>query len=172
VFFLGKCCRNGFNSLKEGIKMGRAQPICPLTKCKRILVAMDRSKYSEKAFDQAISIAKICKSTLFVVSVIDLYPEVKEIVLAFEEKRKVLRGTKDYLEEIKLIAIKENIPCETIVHIGGQPHEFIIQEAKEKNIDLIVMGTQGRTGLEKLLIGSVAERVVGHAPCAVMVTPA
>ena len=152
--------------------MGRAKPVCPLTKCKRILVAMDRSKYSEKAFDQAINIAKICKSTLFVVSVIDLYSEVEEIVLAFEKKGKLLKGTKDYLEGIKAIAIKENIPCETIVHIGGQPHEFIIQEAKEKNIDLIVMGTRGRTGLEKLLIGSVAERVVGNAPCAVMVTPA
>jgi hypothetical protein len=58
------------------------------------------------------------------------------------------------------------------VHIGRQPHEFIIQEAKEKNIDLIVMGTHGRTGLDKLLIGSVAERVVGYAPCVVMVTPA
>ncbi len=150
--------------------MEQAQPVCPLTKCKRILVAMDRSKYSEKAFDQAISIAKICKSTLFVVSVIDLYPEVKEILLTHEEE--VLKGTKEFLEGVKAKATKENIPCETIVHVGGQPHEFIIQEAKEKNIDLIVMGTHGRTGLDKLLIGSVAERVVGHAPCAVMVTPA
>jgi len=150
--------------------MEQAQPVCPLTKCKRILVAMDRSKYSEKAFDQAISIAKICKSTLFVVSVIDLYPEVKEFVLT--HKGEVLKGTKEFLEGVKAKATKENIPCETIVHIGRQPHEFIIQEAKEKNIDLIVMGTHGRTGLEKLLIGSVAERVVGHAPCAVMVTPA
>jgi nucleotide-binding universal stress UspA family protein len=150
--------------------MERAQPVCPLTKGKRILVAMDRSKYSEKAFDQAISIAKICKSTLFVISVIDLYPEVKEIVLTHEEK--MLRGTRAFLEGVKAKAAKENIPCETILHVGGQPHEFIIQEAKEKNIDLIVMGTHGRTGLDKLLIGSVAERVVGHAPCAVMVTPA
>jgi len=150
--------------------MVQAQPVCPLTKCKRILVAMDRSKYSEKAFDQAISMAKICKSTLFVISVIDLYPEVKEIVLTHEEK--MLMGTRAFLEGVKDRAAKENIPCETIMHVGGQPHEFIIQEAKEKNIDLIVMGTHGRTGLQKLLIGSVAERVVGHAPCAVMVTPA
>jgi nucleotide-binding universal stress UspA family protein len=150
--------------------MDQAQPVCPLTKCKRILVAMDRSKYSEKAFDQAISMAKICKSTLFVISVIDLYPEVKEIVLTHEEK--MLIGTRAFLEGVKDRAAKENIPCETIMHVGGQPHEFIIQEAKEKNIDLIVMGTHGRTGLQKLLIGSVAERVVGHAPCAVMVTPA
>ncbi len=152
--------------------MEQEQTICPLTKGKRILVAMDRSKYSEKAFDQAMSMAKICKSTLFVISVIDLYPEVNEIVLVLEEKEKVLKGTREFLEEIKDRATKENIPCETIMHIGGQPHEFIVQEAKEKNIDLIVMGTHGRTGLSKLLIGSVAERVVGHAPCAVMVTPA
>jgi nucleotide-binding universal stress UspA family protein len=152
--------------------MERAQPVCPLTKAKRILVAMDRSKYSEKAFNQAISMVKICKSTLFVISVINLYPEVNEIELALEGKEKVLEGTMEFLERVKDRAAKENIPCETIVHVGGQPHEFIIQEAKEKNIDLIVMGTHGRTGLNKLLIGSVAERVVGHTPCAVMITPA
>jgi len=155
----------------EGIKMEQAQPACPLTKGKRILVAMDRSRYSEKAFDQAISMAKICKSTLFVVSVIDIYPEVKEFELVFEEKEKMLKGTKEFLEGVKAKATKENIPCETILHVGGQPHEFIIQEAKGKNIDLIVMGTHGRTGLYELLIGSVAKKVVGHAPCAVMVTP-
>lgn len=149
--------------------MEQAQPVCPLTKCKRILVAMDKSKYSEKAFDQAISIAKICKSTLFVVSVVNLFPEVMEMLPTHEEK--MLMGTRAFLDGFKDRAAKENIPCETIMHVGGQPHEFIIHEAKEKNIDLIVMGTHGRTGLEKLLIGSVAERVVGHAPCAVMVTP-
>jgi len=149
--------------------MEEANPACPLTEFKRILVAMDRSKYSLKALDQAISIAKICKSILFIVSVVDLYPEVKEIVLAHEGK--VIQGTREFLEGVKAKAKKENIPCETILHVGIQPHEFIIQEAKEKNIDLIVMGTHGRTGLDKLLIGSVAERVVGHAPCAVMVTP-
>jgi nucleotide-binding universal stress UspA family protein len=147
-------------------------PLCPLTKGKRILVAMDGSKYSEKAFDQAISMAKICKSILFIVSVVDLYPELLEIALSLEEEEKVSKGTRAFLEGVKAKAAKENIPCETIMHVGGQPHEFIIQEAKEKNIDLIVMGTHGRTGLQKLLIGSVAERVVGHAPCAVMVTPA
>ena len=77
--------------------MKQAQPVCPLTKCKRILVAMDRSKYSEKAFDQAISIAKICKSTLFIVSVIDLYHEVKEIVLIHEDL--ILKGTTNSLKK-------------------------------------------------------------------------
>ena len=78
----------------------------------------------------------------------------------------------EILQRAKDKAAKENIPCQTVVHVGAQPHEFIIQEAKEKDIDLIVLGIHGRTGLKKLLIGSVAERVVGHTPCAVMVTPA
>jgi len=47
---------------------------------------------------------------------------------------------------------------------------FRIQRS-ERGIDLIVMGSHGRTGLSKLLVGSVTERVIGHAPCAVMVTP-
>ena len=45
-------------------------------------------------------------------------------------------------------------------------------EAKAKEIDLIVMGTHGKSGLKSVLMGSVTERVIGHAPCAVLVTPA
>ena len=112
--------------------MEQAQPVCPLTKCKRILVAMDGSKYSEKVFDQAMSMAKICKSALFVISVNDLYSELLESTLTGGKEEKVSKGTKEFLEGVKDRAAKENIPCETIFHIGGQPHEFIIQEAKEK----------------------------------------
>ena len=149
--------------------MEQEQTVCPLTKGERILVAMDGSKCSEKALDQAISMAKICNSTLFGISVIELYPGQMEVAPALVEK--LSAETREILERVKDRAAKENISCETIVHIGGQPHEFIIQEAKEKNIDLIVMGTHGRTGLKKLLMGSVTERVIGHAPCAVLVTP-
>lgn len=149
--------------------MEQEQTVCPLTKGERILVAMDGSKCSEKALDQAISMAKICNSTLFGISVIELYPGQMEVAPALVEK--LSAETREILERVKDRAAKENISCETIVHIGGQPHEFIIQEVKEKNIDLIVMGTHGRTGLKKLLMGSVTERVIGHAPCAVLVTP-
>ena len=75
-------------------------------------------------------------------------------------------------ERAKERAEQENISCETIVHVGGQFHEYIVQEAKKREADLIVMGTQGRTGLKKLIIGSVAQRVLAHAPCPVLVTPA
>jgi nucleotide-binding universal stress UspA family protein len=144
--------------------------VCPLIRGERILVAMDGSKHSEKALDQAISMAKICKSILFAISVVELYPEQVALAPALEEKKS--EEAWELLERTRDRAREENIACETIVHIGGRPHEFIIQEAKDKSVDLIVMGTHGRTGLKKLLMGSVAERVIGHAPCAVMVIPA
>jgi nucleotide-binding universal stress UspA family protein len=142
---------------------------CPLTKGERILVGLDGSEHSEKALDQALSMARICNSTLFVISVVDLYPEVMAKAPGLEEKMSI--EARETLERAKQAAEKENITCETIVHIGGPAYEFIIQEAKEKNVDLIVVGTHGRTGLKRLIMGSVAERVIGHAPCPVMVIP-
>jgi nucleotide-binding universal stress UspA family protein len=82
-----------------------------------------------------------------------------------EDARKVLEKAKDKAE-------KNGVQCVTIVQMGDQPHKFIVQEAKERNIDLIAIGTHRRTGLKKLVMGSVAERVIGYAPCAVLVTPA
>ncbi len=61
----------------------------------------------------------------------------------------------------------EGFPVETMIRRGDVPEE-IIKVAEEKGIDLIVMGTHGRKGLEKVLLGSVAERVVKGAPCPVM----
>ena len=143
---------------------------CPLTRGEKILVAVDGSKHSEKALDQAISMGKICNSQIFALTVVDLYPEQLAIAPALGEK--MSEEARDLLDRVKQKIEQENIPCETIVHIGGQPHRFIVEEAKNKGIDLIVMGTHGKSGLKKLLMGSVTERVIGHAPCTVMVTPA
>ena len=142
---------------------------CPLTKGEKILVAVDGSVYSEYAVDQAISMGNICNSTIFVISVVDLYPEQMSAAPALMEK--MSQEARELLERAKQKVEKENIKCETIVHMGGQPHEFIIKEAKEKDVDLIIIGTHGKTGLKRILIGSVAQKVVGYAPCPVMVVP-
>lgn len=57
--------------------------------------------------------------------------------------------------------------CEAEV-ARGQPADAIIQFAQERDVDLIVMGTHGRSGLQHVLLGSVAEKVVRHAPCPVL----
>ncbi len=58
-----------------------------------------------------------------------------------------------------------------VLTVRGAPSHKIVEAARDKQVDLVVMGTHGRTGLQHLLIGSVAERVVRLAPCPVMVTP-
>ena len=81
------------------------------------------------------------------------------------------KNTRKLLETVNRRIEKENIECETLVRIDEQPHEPIVQEAKKRNADLIVMGTRGVTGLKRVLMGSVAQKVIGHAPCPVMVVP-
>ena len=142
---------------------------CPLTRGEKILIALDGSVQSTKALDQALSLSKVCKSKIFLMSVVDLSPEAKE--KAPELVERMSAEVQAILEQGAEKAEKEGIECETIMHIGQKIHEFIVAEAREKNVDLIAMGTYGKTGLKGLFIGSVAQRVIGHAPCAVLVTP-
>ena len=61
--------------------------------------------------------------------------------------------------------------CETIVRLDAQPSIPIVEEAKNRSVDLIIMGTRGTTGLKRIFLGSVAQKVIGYAPCPVMVVP-
>ena len=143
---------------------------CPLTRGERILVAVDGSEFADVAVDQAISLGGICSSHIFLIGVVDLYPEQMAVAPALVEK--MSEEVRQNLENAKKKVEKANIPCETIVHMGGKPHEFIVKVAKEKSVDLIAMGTHGRSGLKRILMGSVAQNVIGHAPCPVIVVPA
>ncbi len=149
--------------------MAQEENACPLTKGERILVAVDGSDYSYAAVDQAISLGRTCNSKIFVISVVNLYPEQMAVAPALVEK--MSEEVRAHLDKAKQKIDEADIPCETIVHMGGKPHEFIVREAKEKKIDLIVMGTHGRTGIKRVLMGSVAQNVIGHAPCPVLVVP-
>jgi len=132
-------------------------------------VAVDGSPFSELAVDQAISLGAICNSEIFVISVVDLFPEQMEVAPNLVEK--MSKEVRQHLDKAKEKVDQAGISCETIVHMGRKPHEFIVQEAKERAIDLIVMGTHGRTGVKRILMGSVAQNVIGHAPCPVLVVP-
>jgi nucleotide-binding universal stress UspA family protein len=149
--------------------MAQEEFVCPLSRGERILVAVDGSVFSDAAVDQAISLGGVCNSQIFVISVIDLYPEQIEVAPALVDKMSA--EVRQHIDKAKQKIDEANIPCETIVHIGGKPHEFIVREAKEKAVDLIVMGTHGRTGVKRILMGSVAQSVIGHAPCPVLVVP-
>jgi len=66
----------------------------------------------------------------------------------------------------------EEIPfCETILRRGDSASRLIVEEAAQNKIDMIAVGRRGRSGLEKVLLGSAAAKVIGHAPCKVLVVP-
>jgi universal stress protein A len=69
---------------------------------------------------------------------------------------------------LQTLAAGQSVAVETLVVWGSPPVE-ICRIAQERRVDLIVMGTHGRTGLAHLFIGSVAERVVRYAPCSVLI---
>jgi nucleotide-binding universal stress UspA family protein len=122
------------------------------------------------ALDQAISMATICNSQLFAIHVAEAYPKHLESAPTLEDEIK--KTGVEFLERVKEKAAQKNVSCETILKVGGQPHEHIVKAAKGREIDLIVVGTHGRSGLKKLFMGSVAQKVIGHTPCSVLVVPA
>jgi nucleotide-binding universal stress UspA family protein len=81
-----------------------------------------------------------------------------------EDRQKKMREQYDMVVSRE---IKASLKTEEMIRIGV-PFLEIIRTAKEKDVDLIVLGTHGRTGLSNVLIGSVAEKVVHHAHCPVL----
>lgn len=148
--------------------MSTAQ-LCPISKLDRLLLATDRSSFSEGAVREAINFAKRCSSWVYIMSVMEANPEYETIGANIFEKEE--RETLEYLETVKTRAIQEGISCHTILRQGKEPYQLITDEAAEKNVDMIVIGRRGRSGLMKVLMGSVAAKVIGHAPCKVLVVP-
>ncbi|MBI4697798.1 MAG: universal stress protein [Nitrospirae bacterium] len=143
--------------------------VCPTPGFEKLLVATDGSEFSKAAVNEAMNIAKACSSRLFVLSVIEVNPEYES--LAPELIERVEKQIRKHLESVQSKASKEGIACETIVHQGEEPYWYIIDEAKKKKVKTIIMGSHGRTGLKRLMMGSTASRGIGRAPCRVLVVP-
>ena len=141
-----------------------------MEKIKKILVPTDGSDCSLRATDLAISLAKVLGAEIFVIYAIDpiileeLTRGIKESDIEKELKEKGER----YLNYVIKLAEKEGLKAEEIL-AKGEPHDQIVHYAKIKGVDMIVMGTYGRRGTKRILIGSVTERVIEYAPCPVLV---
>ncbi len=142
---------------------------CSIMGFENILLATDGSESVQAAIQEAVNIAKVCSSRLYILSVVEVNPEYEALAPNVVEKAET--ETKEHVDSVKKKAQKESITCETVVHQGEEPYRFIVDEAKKIKADMIVMGSHGRTGLKRLMMGSVTARVIGHAPCKVLVVP-
>ena len=148
-------------------------PRAAIVEFKSIVVATDGSPYSTAAASEAIGIAKKNGSKLTVISVVPAelatptdidFAATQRELLAEKEMQVAEKNAK----AVKEAAAKEGVAVQAFV-MTGKPADAIIETAREKNADLIVVGSHGRTGLERLLMGSVAERVIVMSTCAVLV---
>ncbi|MEK6690771.1 MAG: universal stress protein [Nitrospirota bacterium] len=131
-----------------------------------ILLATDGSKYSMTATKRAIDFAESYGGELKAISVVDVpaefYGEAPQIV------DDMIKKAKGYVEDVKKQAESARVKTETFVR-EGESYLAITDLARKQDINTIVMGSHGRTGLKRLLMGSVTEKVIGHSPCPVLV---
>jgi|UniRef100_A0A7V6DRA0 nucleotide-binding universal stress UspA family protein len=133
----------------------------------KILVATDGSEYSRRAVDKALDIVKDSRGTLTVVSVLEISPYIYAVAPEIAEKK--IKLPQKHVAEVKELAASLGLPVEGVVREAECADEVITDVAREQHIDLIVVGSHGRTGLKRLLMGSVTEKVIAHAPCPVLV---
>jgi nucleotide-binding universal stress UspA family protein len=138
---------------------------------KSILVPIDFSDYSKGALKYAVEIAKKFNAKMYLIYVIEpvVYPSdfsMGQVSIPAVDHDSFNRS-KDELKKLAEMEIDSNIEVEVIIK-SGKPFVEINECASEKDIDLIIIATHGHTGVEHLLFGSTAEKVVRKAPCPVL----
>ena len=145
-----------------------------LRSVKRILVPTDFSDPSAEALASAMELAKGANAIVDLVHVaveasFAMPPPIDVATIPIDMSKVMERVTDGLRAEEKRLQ-EAGLRCETAMLIG-RPDAEIVARATATGADLIVMGTHGRSGLAHALLGSVAERVVQHAPCAVLIVP-
>lgn len=135
------------------------------------LVPIDFSEYANQSLDYAINLAVKLEARLTLLHVIQsIYLGGGEMGVTLpytyiqDLEAEIMQSLESYLARVTAAGLEGEI---VVVH--GVPFHEIIETAKTQQVDLIVMGTHGRTGLQHVLLGSVAEKVVRLAPCPVLV---
>lgn len=136
---------------------------------KRIMVATDGSKPARKAIETGIDIAKLSGAKIYAVYVV--VPTTHSArdfgweKAAMEHFRNEGKRATGFVEETAKVA---GIEVESVL-LEGHPADEIVKFAEQNDIEMIVMGTLGKTGLDRFLLGSVAENVVRHSKISVLV---
>jgi len=137
-----------------------------------ILVPTDFSEYADDALQYAIELAKTLQARLTILHVYDLpsyaLGEVSPSVID-DTLQAMETHAQQQIQNALARVLKAGLQGDSVI-VEGAPFQAILDTAKNKGADLIVMGTHGRTGLTHILMGSVAEKVVRLASCPVLVT--
>lgn len=135
---------------------------------KKILVPLDGSSFSEEALPHARELAMCGEAEIILARVDEPFEPPPGVFVAATAVPEVVRLTAgEYLEQIASRLQLAGLKVNSVV-LEGKVAEALLKFAKDEGVDLIVMSTHGRTGLSRLLMGSVAEQVVHGARCPVL----
>jgi universal stress protein A len=139
---------------------------------KKILCPVDFSEISAKALEYAVFLAAAHQAEIVLLHVIDGPQGLNQhhilLITPQEIAQNLEKPARDELSDLA-DGIGEKAKIEKVVR-HGKAFVEITREAREKDVDMIVMGSHGRTGIPHMLIGSTAEKVVRKAPCPVLLT--
>jgi nucleotide-binding universal stress UspA family protein len=143
-----------------------AHELSPVGRFDNILLATDGSDYSAGATRVAVAMAAKAGAKLFAVTVL---PEPDGVAPELiEEKRK---SAEAILAAVRKAAESAKVPYEANARYGRDPYEVIVKEIKDSQTDVAVLGRRGRRGLARLVLGDATAKVIGYAPCSVLVVP-
>jgi len=134
---------------------------------KKILIATDGSEKNKSAVEEAVKIARACGSTVYAIYVMDesLMKSAIEVPIAENLYKRIREEGEEAVNWVKENA--QGVNLETFI-LSGRPARAIAEFAEQKEVDLIVVGTQGKSGIERFLLGSVADEVIRTAGCPVL----
>jgi nucleotide-binding universal stress UspA family protein len=145
-------------------------------KFKKVLFCTDFSENADYAFEFACGIAKGNEGFLYILHVIPVNPHSSYVTTYIDGEtlgeldQSIREDVDNRYKEHYVNKIENGIPFEVVTKMGRE-HEEIIEFAEQVKADIIVLGTHGRTGIQRVLFGSVAERVLRHSPYPVFVVP-
>jgi len=144
-----------------------------MKRVRKVLFATDFSRASTKALPTAMALARTHGASLLIVHVfVPLVPVVPEQYISGttvnQLNARARLASQRHLDSVVRNARKAGVRATGIL-VEGEPAAKIVRTARARKADLIVVGTHGRTGLSKLFMGSIAQRVIAMAPCPVVV---
>jgi nucleotide-binding universal stress UspA family protein len=143
----------------------------------RILVPIDGSPTAQRGLTEALALAKRLDAALVLLHVVDAYPMMIEMATSTTWDR-ISEGLRQMgrtaLEAAHAAATKQGVPCESVLEdvAAARVADVIVEQAKSRHCDLIVMGTHGRRGAGRALLGSDAELVLRLSPVPVLLVRA
>jgi len=138
----------------------------------KILVATDGSEHGFRAAKVALELGKISggKVTAIYVADTNRTSHLPDDMLLFSIRELLLKEGKEALKQVETLAKDMSVAFESVV-VEGNPGSEIVSYAQSEGMDIIIMGAVGRTGLDKFLLGSVAEKVVRSSKTPVLTIP-